>query len=62
MDRVEKTRILVVAPHLDDEMLGAGGTLIKSIAGGSTVKVLYLTDGSTEKAKQLPLPQGLATK
>lgn len=38
-------RILVIAPHPDDEILGAGGTIIKAIAAKSSVHVLYLTSG-----------------
>lgn len=38
-------RILVIAPHPDDEMLGPGGTLIQAIERGSSVLVLYLTKG-----------------
>lgn len=40
-------RILVLAPHPDDEVLGCGGTLAESVAVGraSVVRVLYLTDG-----------------
>lgn len=36
-------RILVIAPHPDDEMIGPGGTIIKAIAAGSQVTVLHLT-------------------
>jgi len=38
-------RVLVLAPHPDDEAIGAGGTLIAQVRGGSEVCVLYLTDG-----------------
>jgi LmbE family N-acetylglucosaminyl deacetylase len=41
-------RILVLAPHPDDEMLGPGGTLIDAIRMGKHVKVLYLTSGKPE--------------
>lgn len=43
-------RILVIAPHPDDEMLGPGGTLLKAIAAGSRVRVLYLTQGRPAQA------------
>jgi LmbE family N-acetylglucosaminyl deacetylase len=36
---------LVVAPHPDDESLGCGGSLVKHIAAGSRVKIIFLTDG-----------------
>jgi LmbE family N-acetylglucosaminyl deacetylase len=38
-------RVLVLAPHPDDEVLGLGGTLIKLLAGGGQVHIAYLTDG-----------------
>ena len=36
-------RITVIAPHPDDEMLGAGGTLIRARNGGASVRCIYLT-------------------
>jgi LmbE family N-acetylglucosaminyl deacetylase len=39
-------RVLVVAPHQDDEVLGCGGTIFQYTRRGATVKVLYMTDGS----------------
>jgi N-acetylglucosamine malate deacetylase 1 len=37
--------VLVLAPHMDDEVLGCGGTLAKHIARGASVTVAFLTDG-----------------
>ena len=42
---IHAKKILVIAPHPDDEMLGAGGTLIKAIKQGIHVKVVYITSG-----------------
>jgi LmbE family N-acetylglucosaminyl deacetylase len=39
-------RVAVLAPHMDDEVFGCGGTLALSARGGSEVTVVYLTDGS----------------
>ena len=41
-------RILVIAPHPDDEMIGPGGTLLGALDNGSTVRVLYLTSGGRD--------------
>jgi len=41
-------RILVVAPHPDDEVIGPGGTLIGAIERGSSVHCVYLTSGAAE--------------
>ena len=38
--------VLVLAPHMDDEVIGCGGTLTLSVKKGSKVSVVYLTDGS----------------
>lgn len=53
MDVPRGRRLLVIAPHPDDEMLGPGGTLIKAIAQGALVRVLYLTQGRREQAAQV---------
>ncbi len=39
-------RIAVIAPHPDDEMLGAGGTLIHALARGASVRCIYVTSSS----------------
>jgi LmbE family N-acetylglucosaminyl deacetylase len=39
------TRLLVIAPHPDDEVLGAGGLMQRVNATGGTVRVVYLTNG-----------------
>lgn len=40
-------RILVIAPHPDDEVIGPGGALIQAARDGAHIRVLYLTSGST---------------
>ncbi len=42
---VPRASVLVLAPHPDDEAIGMGGTLAMHVENGSTVTVLYLTDG-----------------
>lgn len=39
------TRLLVVAPHPDDEVLAAGGLMQQVHAAGGQVRVVYLTNG-----------------
>lgn len=39
-------KILVLAPHVDDETIGAGGTILKYGEKGSKKGLVYLTDGS----------------
>ena len=38
-------RLLVIAPHPDDEILGAGGLMRRVHDAGGVVRVVYLTDG-----------------
>jgi len=40
------SRILVLAPHLEDPIIGCGGTICKLAKKGAHVKVLYMTDSS----------------
>lgn len=43
-------RILVVAAHPDDEVLGCGGTLARLAAEGASVSILILANGLTSRA------------
>lgn len=38
-------RVAVLAPHPDDEVLGAGGIIQEAIAAGGFVRVVFVTDG-----------------
>ncbi|MBN1849304.1 MAG: PIG-L family deacetylase [Deltaproteobacteria bacterium] len=44
-----KTRILVVAAHPDDEILGCGGTLARAIRNGACVEVMFLSEGTSAR-------------
>ena len=50
------TRLLVLAPHPDDESIGCGGTLAKWRHAGLPAKVLFITDGrlGSRALRQLP--------
>jgi LmbE family N-acetylglucosaminyl deacetylase len=38
-------RVLVLAPHMDDETIGCGGTLALHAQRGAQITVMFLTDG-----------------
>lgn len=46
-----KNKILVVAAHPDDEVLGMGGTILKHVDHDDEVNILILSDGETAKCK-----------
>jgi LmbE family N-acetylglucosaminyl deacetylase len=54
------TRWLVVAPHPDDETVGAGATLALGVARGVAVRVLVLTDGQAQGEPELRRREALA--
>jgi len=39
------TRLLVIAPHPDDDVLGAGGLIRRVISAGGSVRVVWMTSG-----------------
>ena len=41
------TRVLVIAAHPDDEVLGMGGTIAGHTHRGDAVRVVVVTDGSS---------------
>lgn len=40
------SRVLVLAPHPDDELIGCGGTLCRLSSAGAKLSILHATDGS----------------
>lgn len=46
-------RVLVIAPHPDDEALSCAGTLILHARNGDAVSLAYITDGSRSRAQGL---------
>jgi LmbE family N-acetylglucosaminyl deacetylase len=42
-------RILVLAPHQDDETIGPGGTLLRCVQRGKHLRIAYVTDGVARK-------------
>src|ERR1041385_5539569 len=45
----QRDRVLIVAPHIDDESIGAGGYAIDAMANGAEVYVVFLTAGDCNR-------------
>jgi LmbE family N-acetylglucosaminyl deacetylase len=52
MDVPESGRVLVLSPHIDDDVIGAGGSLRKHVRQGDQVKVLYFADCTKERIRE----------
>jgi len=56
-------RVLVVAPHMDDETLGAGGLIAQAVARGSEIRVVVATGGDAYlRAAMVYLQRPLPTR
>ena len=49
-----RDKVLVIAAHPDDEVLGMGGTIAKYTRDGADVKLLIVTDGCTSQYRNEP--------
>lgn len=48
-----KNRVLVIAPHPDDEIIGCGGTILKHIDLGDKVFVFFVTNGEVSEKESI---------
>ena len=42
--------VLIIAAHCDDEVLGCGGTMLRHIAAGDIVSVIFMADGESSRS------------
>ena len=47
-------RIVLLAPHQDDEIIGAGGTLLRASRSGADIHTVYVTDGALRPLPHTP--------
>ncbi|MDA8079486.1 MAG: PIG-L family deacetylase [Nitrospiraceae bacterium] len=55
----DRGRVLVLAPHIDDEVIGCGGSLRKHVLAGDEVSVLYFADCAAERRKEAEEAAGI---
>lgn len=55
-------RTLIVAPHPDDDAIGAGGLIQRAVAGGARVRVVFATDGESNAWPQRVMHKKLVIK
>jgi len=53
-----KERVLVIAPHLDDEILGCGGSAARFVEEGKEVHVVFVTKGREPLYSEKYVTQG----
>ena len=49
---IDTNRVLVVAAHPDDEVLGCGGTIARHADAGDHVQLLIVSEGATSRQQQ----------
>jgi|APSaa5957512622_1039677.scaffolds.fasta_scaffold29572_2 LmbE family N-acetylglucosaminyl deacetylase len=47
------SRVLVIAPHPDDEIFGCGGVLLKMLDRGCSVSIVYVTAGQVKNKSRI---------
>jgi N-acetylglucosamine malate deacetylase 1 len=55
-------KVLVLAPHADDEVIGAGGTLALHVEAGDEVEVLVTFDGVQGLSPELRVSRGASVR
>jgi len=48
----ESGRVLVLSPHIDDDVIGAGGCLRKHVRAGDFVKIVYFADCTEARVRE----------
>ena len=58
---MNKKKVLIIAAHPDDELIGCGGTINKLLKNGSKIKILFLAEGVTARYsdKEINSPKAL---
>lgn len=51
-DSLPGSRVLVIAPHQDDEAIGCGGTVIKHIKSGGKAEIAFCTHENAERMRE----------
>jgi LmbE family N-acetylglucosaminyl deacetylase len=57
-----KKKIMIIAAHPDDELIGCGGTIKKFLKKGHDVKILFLAEGVTARFSEKDINSNKALK
>lgn len=55
----DRGRVLVCSPHIDDDVIGAGGSIRKHIEAGDSVRVIYFAGCTDERIKEAGTAAGI---
>ena len=44
-DVLNENRVLVIAPHMDDDIIACGGVMYQYVKQGANITIVYMTDG-----------------
>ena len=62
MPPFEPDKVLVIAAHPDDEVLGCGGTIARHSEIGDNVQILIVAEGATSRPPQHAQQQATEAK
>lgn len=51
-EKLQAGKVLVIAPHQDDESIGCGGSLIKFVKDGGHLEIAFCTTGESERMNE----------
>lgn len=60
-DFTKDDEVLILAPHIDDEIIGTGGAIQGALSAGAQVKIVYMTNGDDSFGSAITESKSLTT-